>query len=445
MPSSIGTEVEPAVGKESENRPDSVAATATSKTQGTTTTVSGGALVTENLLQLAEAIRTIVPKGNWQSLGSEKEIALENATTVQKRPPIKVQFEVKRNVLLKHHSALMGFVTKEASEDSRDLRGSHNPLYEVMRQEVDVGVQAVRPRTDTHSQTYFARTATMGVQAEPTIVDACIHHLNLPKKEAPEMTAFLKKVLPRTLHCLTQNEEVPIYTDDYVFKEDDALVGAHDDLALVEKGNYTHAVTKDRQVTSISWRSARRKDDYVCITSIAKQSLEERIDANRLCEGSLSLVWELTDPMHPRYILEAPAEVQALHFCPSQSHIVAGASMSGQVFLWDLSKAQSVPGFVAGGEQGANAAGEGVKNTVVTGEFKEAGDVVPMSEHVAGITLESDGDVMVPRLQPFQVSRVEVSHRRAVHDLQWLPPQRRVRLRRPPVGRGGQPPVRDHQ
>ncbi|EPY41665.1 WDdomain 63 [Angomonas deanei] len=376
---------------------------------------SAESLVTKELLQLAKDIHTIVPTGTWESQGSEEEILYENASKVTVRPPIKMSFEVKRNIIVNHHSALLGYVTKEASEDSRDLRGTHNPLYEILRDEVEVGVQAVPRKTDSTTQTYFARRVNAAVQAEPTVVDACISHIDVPKKESAPLSSFLKAALPRTLHSLTQNEEISIYTDDYnAFKEDERLIGAHDNLVLLEKGNYTHAITKDRLITSISWRSARTKDDCICVTSTARTTLEERIEKARRCEGSMAMVWELSDPMHPRCILEAPDEVQVLRFCPSRPNIVAGGSMNGQVFLWDLSDAAKVAGYQGNQPQVTPEA-------VLTGEFKEAGEVLPMAEHVKGVTLENDGDVVVPRLQPFQLSRVELSHQRPVHDLQWFP------------------------
>lgn len=67
------------------------------------------------------------------------------------------------------------------------------------------------------------------------------------------MMTFLNRVIPRVNHCLTQNFEIPIYSDDYaMFKEDEAITGGRDEMILLEKGNYTHAAVKDRRITSIS-------------------------------------------------------------------------------------------------------------------------------------------------------------------------------------------------
>lgn len=391
------------------------------KGDATSTSINPKEVVTDELLELAEAMRTIIPKGDWESRGSEEEIHVENSYKVQQRPLIQMQYDVTRQTIVRRRMKHSVFLTKEASEDSRDLRSVQNPLYSVFREEVDSSVQVVPSRRDTATQTYFARKVNAAVQAEPTLVDACIRHIDVPKKESPNMTAFFSKVLPRTLHNLTLNYEVPIYTDDFaLFKEDDAIVGSRDDIMLQEKGNYTHAATKDRRVTCISWRSSKAKDNFVCVASIATCSLEERIEAQRRCESSVSVVWEFPDPMHPRFLLQSPNEVQTIQFSPSFPNLIAGGAMNGQVYLWDLNQAEDVSFFTeAAGAEGCPISSG--KAEVRKTDIREVGEVPPMPASVSGISLEKDGDVYVPCLQPFQTSRVELSHRHPVHDLQWLP------------------------
>ncbi|KAG5475398.1 hypothetical protein LSCM1_03511 [Leishmania martiniquensis] len=398
-------------------------------------------LITKELLQIAEELCVIVPRGTWQSYGSEEEIRRQGdkggvgAPAIPRRPPITIHFEVSRQVILRHRTSTRNsYVTKEASEDSRDLRSVDNLLYEVMREEVDIGVQAIRKRIEASTQTHHARRVNAVAQAEPTVVDACIRHVPPPKEEQPNLRAFLEKVLPRTLLCLTQNYQIPIYTDDFRnFNEDDAVVATHDELVLIEKANYVHISTKGRKVSGVSWRSGRKRDHFVCVASIALLTLSERLQSNRRCESSVSLVWDLSDPMHPRYLLEAPEEVQVLHFHPTKPNLIAGGALNGQVFLWDLSKAD-VANFLSNASQqqqqhqkqqqqqsntAAAAAVGGASGEA--GEFREVSEVPRMPDSLKGVSLDVDGDVQVPRLQPFQQSRVELSHQGPVHDLQWLP------------------------
>ncbi|ESL06256.1 hypothetical protein TRSC58_06072 [Trypanosoma rangeli SC58] len=309
------------------------------------------------------------------------------------------------------------YLTKEASEDSRDQRGTTSTMYEVARNEVDTGVQAVLPIVDKTTQTSFSRKVDAAIQVQPTLVDACIHNITVPRTEDPAMTAFLNKVLPRTLHCLLQNYEVPIYQDEFVlFTEDDAIVGSRDDTVLIEKGNYTHTTMKDLSVSSISWRSFRPKDDFVCMASVSRCTYEERIEAEKRCETAINLVWDFADPMHPRAFLEAPVEIQVLRFNPLKPNYIAGGAMNGQVFLWDLNRMDTAT--VSNTKAGIERVED--QNVVLRVE-PGTKDIPPMALSVKGVSTERDGDVLVPRLQPVRSSRVELSHRHPVHALQWLP------------------------
>ncbi|RNF15060.1 flagellar inner dynein arm I1 intermediate chain IC140 [Trypanosoma conorhini] len=373
--------------------------------------------ITDELLTLAGKLKTIVPKGTWESLGSENEIAEENGYNVKKRPQVRVSFEVRRDVLLHQRMVHTSYLTKEASEDSRDQRGTTSTMYDVARHEVDTGVQAVTPVVDNTAQTPFSRRVDAAMQVQPILVDACIRNITVPRNEDPAMTAFFLKVLPRTLHCLLQNYEVPIYQDEFtLFTEDDAIVGSRDDTVLIEKGNYTHTTMKDLRVSSISWRSFRPKDDFVCMASVSRYTYEERIEAERRCETAINLVWDFADPMHPRAFLEAPVEIQVLRFNPLKPNYIVGGAMNGQLFLWDLNRMDTAT--VSSTRVGIEHMED--QNVVLRAE-PGTKDIPPMALSVKGVSTERDGDVLVPRLQPVQSSRVELSHRRPVHAIQWVP------------------------
>nr|CCC52741.1 conserved hypothetical protein [Trypanosoma vivax Y486] len=372
--------------------------------------------ISDRLIALSDELKTIVPKGTWESLGSEEEIAEEGGHNVKKRLQVRVAFEVCRDVLLSQRMPNVGYLTKEASEDSRDQRSTVNALYEVARDEVDIGIQAVVPTVHSSSQTSFSRKVDASVQAQPTLVDVCIRNPSLPPVDGRAMRKFFDKVLPRTLHCLLQNYEIPIYQDDFsLFTEDDSIVGSRDDTVLIEKGNYTHTTVKDLRVSSISWRSCRAKDDYVCIASVARHNVEQRIEADKRCETTTNLVWDFSDPMHPSAVLEAPVEIQVLRFNPLKPNLIAGGAMNGQLFLWDVNKATA---STASKPSTTNQAADTNLSSRADGASK---DILSMPMSVKGLSVKRDGDVLVPHLQPSQWSRVELSHRRPVHDIQWLP------------------------
>lgn len=344
----------------------------------------------------------------WRSLGSDREIADENGSDYKPRAPVTVQFDAKRELFIKRR-AQQNFITKEASEDSRDVRGTSNPLYDTFRSEVHVGVQAMNSTVPTSTQTPFYRKVHVCVQAQPTVVDARVT-TGKDQPVDPKQAAFLARVLPRTLHHLTQSNAVPVFSDDYVsLTEEDTFVGSREDNFLQEKGNFVHSTTRGRHVTCVDWRGSKLRDDVVCVTTIAPVSLVERIELQKQVEVGICLVWDFMDPMHPKCILEAPHEILVLRFNPSRPNIVVGGCTNGQVVMWDLHRSKA-----------PNSTGKSVKRAAQSHNEADVKEVPPMPEPVKGHSLERDGDAMISRLQPIMVSRVEHSHKRQVQDLCWL-------------------------
>eukprot|EP00658_Telonema_sp_P-2_P046962 TRINITY_DN35387_c0_g1_i1.p1 TRINITY_DN35387_c0_g1~~TRINITY_DN35387_c0_g1_i1.p1 ORF type:complete len:171 (-),score=32.23 TRINITY_DN35387_c0_g1_i1:35-547(-) len=96
-----------------------------------------------------------------------------------------------------------------------------------------------------------------------------------------------------------------IFQDDYMhLMDDDTFIGNREDSFLVEKGNFSHVWTRGRQVSCVDWHSSRPRDDTVVVSTTAILPLQDRLEEAGACKANLSLVWDLNDPMHPKYILE---------------------------------------------------------------------------------------------------------------------------------------------
>lgn len=48
------------------------------------------------------------------------------------------------------------------------------------------------------------------------------------------------------------------------------------------------------------------------------------------------LLWSFDDTLYPKLVLETPREVTFLSFCPYDSNILIGGSVTGQLVIWDL-------------------------------------------------------------------------------------------------------------
>lgn len=358
------------------------------------------------------AIRLIeTGKAPYKGKGSEKDIEVERLPA-ESDSHIKMHFAAKRDVYIKR-KALHNFMNRDAMDDgSMYLRPQKDPFKDpwIYKQQLTMAVQAVRPVADLATQTPYYRRVNAAVQATPAVVDARLQ----PGKEEPNMDpgmkTFFGKVMPRMLHHLTQNNEIPIFGDDYMqLTEDDTFVGSREENYLREAGNHFHLYTRDKQITSIDWRPGKSS---IAVSTIAPVGLVERMEMNRNVECSVSIVWNFNEQANPQYILESPTEVLVLRFCPTRPHLIVGGLMNGQVVVWNLNVAPDAKARHAKHSQKMRQPQQHNEDVTAIPEF-----LPPIPGH----TLEKSGDHMVSRLQPFQTSRVEGSHRRAVHDICWLP------------------------
>jgi WD40 repeat protein len=348
----------------------------------------------------------------WVSQGSEKEIDHE-ALPKDKEQTSRMHYAAKRDMFIKRR-ALHNFLNHDAMDDGSTYLRPQKDLFKdpwLFRMELDAGVQAVRPVADNASQTPYYRRVQVAVQAEPPVVDARLQPGKEDPTMEPGMKTFFDKVMPRMLHHLTQNNELPIFGDDYVrLTEDDTFVGSREENYLREAGNFFHHYTRDKQITSIDWRAGNKL--IIAVSCIAPHSLGERLDAARNVECAVSIVWNFVDQANPQYILESPSAVLVLKFCPTRPHLIVGGLMNGQVVVWDLTKAPD-----ARSRQSKHAQ----KVRQPQQQHEDVTTIPPMQAPIKGHTFEKSGDHMVSRLQPSQTSKLEGSHRRAVHDIQWLP------------------------
>jgi WD40 repeat protein len=123
-------------------------------------------------------------------------------------------------------------------------------------------------------------------------------------------------------------------------------------------------------------------------------------------------VWNFNEQANPQFILEAPAEVLTLKFCPTKPHIVVGGLINGQVVVWDIN---------IDGDAKARHSKHSHKGRQQQHGDEDVTAIPKFDAPVPGQTLEKSGDHMVWRLKPIQQSRIEYSHRRAVQDICWLP------------------------
>lgn len=409
------------------------------------------------------------PRGNWRSFGSEKDMAAEAPPKLERERPATMHFQMRREFFLRRR--LPNFLNRDAADDGAIFlrpmtRDATTDAQWVQRLESEASVQAVRPKSDHTTQTVSLRQIDFSVQVQPEIVDACSTSNEAAiaagattpeevERNRKRLGGFFDKVMPRMLHHLRQSAEVPLFQDDFTLLMDEdssaAVVNNREESDLIDAGNFQHTYTRDRHISAIDWKPGPRM--IIAVASVRATSMEQRFAAALEVEPSTSIVWNLHEQTNPQLLLESPTEALCIKFHPKplNTFVVAGLS-NGQVVMWDMARApmdhRRVGGMAntsAGGGSASHSGGGGAGGSGGAGN-KDGGassaaalqsaaaaaaapmddevqvNIPPLPQPIHGHSTEIASDEhIVSRLLPLMISRVENSHRRAVHDIAWLP------------------------
>jgi len=316
----------------------------------------------------------------WVSLGSEAEI--EEEAVIPTRERFVMQMVRKR----REFGAAYRFSDRDAGEDpnitQNDCRQYKDPNFELRRKEMSIGVQAVPSESDAKCQTTWFRPVNKALQYDYITIDKR-KAFDISDSEA--MSDFLRKVGPLMEEALQQNETVDIFADDFAdLADDETSLGNKADSELKELQSYYHlSYCAGRLLTFIQWQSKA-----VVATAGARHiTFEERVNTAGKVHTGYILLWNFSDPINPQFVLEAPGDVHCFRFCPTNSDVVIGGLESGQVALWNLADARTA-----------------------AREAKALAD----ETHAEGETNTITAKATV-------LTNVDVSHKKAVKDLVWLP------------------------
>ncbi|KAG1712314.1 hypothetical protein DVH05_000061 [Phytophthora capsici] len=289
------------------------------------------------------------------------------------------------------------FSDRDADQCFIEWRQHKDPNYELTRLEQDVGLQGTPPLVDGTTQTSWFRSVNSALQYEPIVMEPARRRAEM---DSDKIQAFLARVLPRVERALQQNETLDVFMDPFahLLEEEDASLGnKNNENAMRELRSFTDLVySKNKTLTAIDWHP--RRHGIVAVAAAANASFARRLDLLDTVESSFILIWNFVDLIHPQLMLESPQDVMAMRFNPTAPHLVAAGLYNGQVLVWDFSKAEHLLSKM-----------KTAKPSAATGSTASAKG------------RDEDTYKQVPPVKPLYVSYIDVSHRRPVADLQWLP------------------------
>ena len=320
----------------------------------------------------------------WESLGSEVEIEEESIRPSGEAPTV---IDVYRS-------------PEEFGRPFKFDDADANELFNSSQMEC-------RPYKDTTVE--YTTHLTKGTQAIPVTVDGGAQATPLPGKpfatqyeprtctdeeaaeqlKDPALGAFLMDVTSKDglmTYAMQQNECYDIFTDDFaaLADEDSTIGGGGAADQIVEQHAFTDLTYgKGKCVSCVDW--VPNKIGEVAVACVENASFEEKVEASGQTRTGAVLIWNFKDPIHPRYVLEAPVDVYSFAFNPVNPNLVVGGLLNGQCVLWDTTTA----------EERADA----------------------NSKRTDG---DGGGEKSIPTCQPTWLSELADSHVLAVTDVAWM-------------------------
>ncbi|CEG49011.1 Cytoplasmic dynein intermediate chain [Plasmopara halstedii] len=284
------------------------------------------------------------------------------------------------------------FSDRDADQCFVEWRQHKDPNYELIRAEQDVGLQCTLPLVDNSTQTSWFRSINSALQYEPMILSTAQCQVEM---ESDKMHEFLTRVLPLIERVLQQNEALDVFLDPFahLLEEEDTLINTQThENGMRELRSFTDLVySKNKTLRAIDWHPKRY--GIVAVAATTNASFAKRLDLFDTIESSYILIWNFVDLIHPQIMLESPQDVMTMRFNPTAPHIVAAGLYNGQVLVWDFLKMESI-----------------LLNTKPP----------KTSTTDSSSSMRNDTRKATP-VKPLYVSYIDVSHRRPVADLQWLP------------------------
>ncbi|XP_047663047.1 dynein axonemal intermediate chain 3 isoform X2 [Tachysurus fulvidraco] len=325
----------------------------------------------------------------WVSLGSEREIEEESVTDTRDRIQYKVSRPRRMFGAPLHFSDLNAMETKGAYIECASYQ---DKSFSIRKLEQTCGIQAVTNTNDSSSQTTWKHPKNMWTQCEPQELDK-EEKENILQSE--NLKNFLSSITAKFEVAMQQNIIMDVFVDAVCDLGDGDVYGGKADTQLKVYQTFTELrYSMDKVISYINWHPTI--SGVIAVSVTEQLSYEERINSSTklLLNPALIVFWSFSDPINPQLLLECPDDVLSFHFCPSDTNIIVGGCMNGQVVLWDIS----------GHVDRLQGSRIGVRTKMAnTMYFKE--------KHYSD----------TPVVRYCVVSGVESGHRGPVTDVQWLP------------------------
>lgn len=303
--------------------------------------------------------------------------------TQRRRPLLSLQIVRPR----REFGARVKFRDKDGGEqNAADFRQQRNPNYDLTRAELDVGLQACAGLMARHesvgTQTTWFRLVNNSMQTEPLEMPTDAEEI----VSSESMMDFFSTASDRCEHALQQNETLNIFQDELALLDEEEIfvVGSKGENTIREARTFMDLeFSGNTSLVDIDWHPRSRQ--WLAAATAMNWNFEERVERSGRTTKSHILVYNFSE-FSSQIVLESPQEVCTFRWNPTNPKLIAAGCITGQVLLFDLTAAQDV----------------------LTRKNKRKSDGGGESDKAL-------------RVKPCAVSTIDLSHRRRVTQLEWLP------------------------
>ena len=249
--------------------------------------------------------------------------------------------------------------------------------------EADSGFQAAAQMVDTDAQTTWNRTVNKSIQYESISVGPD----EVTAGDNEGLLMFLEKATVAVEKALQQNETVDIFNETFqIAGDDEGGAGAAADNELKELKNFADPqYSKSKSLVAIDWLP--KSQGMLAVSAVRNISFDQRAVVSGQTQTSHVLIWDFRQLVKPAAILKCNHEIISFRFNPNNQNIVAGACITGQVVIWDITAVMAAQAKKGRGSQAED-----------DGEDKSS---VPIA--------------------PILISGIDFSHKKPIADIFWLP------------------------
>ncbi|CAD7958206.1 unnamed protein product [Amoebophrya sp. A120] len=272
------------------------------------------------------------------------------------------------------------------AESSVQHKPQKDPNFNLLRRELDKGVQAVPVVSEGNCQTHAGRPKNANTQYA---ADDFGEKEDVAVTQVESLTEFLRRVFERVDMALQQNETVDLFAEEFAGMGDDDGMGPLGGKAssnIKELRNFHDvAFTKDKRIQATKWVPGSSE---LLAVSCVDTSSDKTLAATKAAT-SYVLLWSFADALAPHASLLSPYDVSCLQFYPGDRHYLIGGLANGQLIMWKFSPA-------------------------------DLGATKNVSSKVED---DSGGQNLVPQITHKTLSIIDDSHKKPVSSMCWLPPK----------------------